>query len=286
MSYKTIVVHVAGDHRVDTRIEVAAQLALKFGAHLVGVHAMPLPQHRHAVRAELMVDLLAHERELRHKAAAVLAEKFEAITAAAGVQSREWRATDIDPVEALSLSSRYADLLVLSQSDPNEQPQLDSVSVPDMIAEQAGRPTLIIPFAGRFPTVGSRVLVAWNASREAARAVADARPFLKSASAVTLMCVNVQAHNAPWITAAGTHGALPGTDCALYLARHGVKVDVSNDTGVEIDTGNYILSRATDLASDLIVMGAYGHSRMRELILGGVTQTILEHMTVPVLLSR
>ena len=136
----------------------------------------------------------------------------------------------------------------------------------------------MVPYAGSFSKVGEHVLVAWDASREATRALTDALPLLKRARRVTVMAVNPEkAHR---------HGAEPGADIALFLARHGVKVEATAQSSGGLDVGNFLLSRIADLDVDLLVMGAYGHARLRELMLGGVTQTILSSMTVPVLFSH
>jgi nucleotide-binding universal stress UspA family protein len=136
---------------------------------------------------------------------------------------------------------------------------------------------LLIPYAGDFPAVGKRVLVAWNAGREATRAITDAIPILREAQQVDVIAFNPK--DAP-------HGEVPGADVGLYLARHGIKVNVSQQTAEDVDVGNQLLSRAADLDVDLIVMGAYGQPRMKELVLGGATRTVLKSMTVPVLMSH
>ena len=121
------------------------------------------------------------------------------------------------------------------------------------------------------------MLVAWNASREATRALTDSIPLLREAETVHVIAFD---------PAAAPHGEVPGADIGLYLARHGIKVTVSQQTAPDVDVGNQLLSRAADLNADLIVMGAWGHSRLHELVMGGVTQTILRSMTVPVLMSH
>jgi len=143
----------------------------------------------------------------------------------------------------------------------------------------AGRPVLVVPYAFEHRPLGHRVLVAWNASREAARAVSDALPLLKRAGHVHVVAFQPER--------SGTaHGEEPGADVGLYLTRHGVKVTASSYENSTVDIGNQLLSRAFDLSADLIVMGAWGHSRLREFVLGGVTRTLLETMTVPVLMSH
>ncbi len=147
------------------------------------------------------------------------------------------------------------------------------------MALAVGRPVLVVPYAGRFEACGRRVLVAWNASRAATRAVNDAMPLLAGAETVTVLCVDPDEDRR-------AHGDVPGADVAVHLARHGVKARVESTASGGIGVGNAVLSRASDIGADLLVMGAYGHTRVRELLLGGATRTILESMTVPVLLSH
>jgi len=166
--------------------------------------------------------------------------------------------------------------VVVGQTDPSDGSGV-LPDFPHQLVLTVGRPVLLVPYAGRFETLGRRILLAWNAGREATRATTDAIPFLRDAEEVNVVAVN---------PAGRQHGEVPGADIGLYLARHGVRVKVSNVQATEIDVGNQLLSSAADLSSDLIVMGAYGHSRFAELVLGGVTRTMLESMTVPVLMTH
>jgi nucleotide-binding universal stress UspA family protein len=222
--------------------------------------------------------------ELQRKRSAEEAQAAEAVFRAASSRHRavkcEWRSSNADAVAALCLSARYADLLVAGQPEPkgDESSRLPPGFAGDLVLS-AGRPVLFVPYAGRFASVGKRVLVAWNAGREAARALRDALPLLKGAAQVDVVAFDPERGGA-------SHGEVPGADIGLYLSRHGIKVNVSQQSGANIDIGAQILSRAADLSADLIVMGAYGHSRMREQILGGATRTLLESMTVPVLMSH
>jgi nucleotide-binding universal stress UspA family protein len=210
------------------------------------------------------------------EAAARAEEVFKKGVAATGVAKSEWRVSKRDAAHSVPVHGRYADVLVLGQ--PNET---DGSGVEPDFAErvllEVGRPVLIIPYAGEFPTVGTKVLVAWNASREATRALTDSIPILREAKEVNVIAFNPK--GAP-------HGEVPGADIGLYLARHGIKVNVSQQTAEDVDVGNQILSRAADLDVDLIVMGAYGRARVSELILGGATRTVVQSMTVPVLMSH
>jgi nucleotide-binding universal stress UspA family protein len=147
------------------------------------------------------------------------------------------------------------------------------------MAFATGRPVLVVPQIGAPSTVGKTVMLCWNASRESARAAADALPFLQAAEKVVILIVD------PEVSADG-HGQEPGADVAIWLARHGVKVTVQRDIAADAQIGEIILSRAADHGADLIVMGIYGHSRLREIVLGGVSRTMLSSMTVPGLMSH
>jgi nucleotide-binding universal stress UspA family protein len=276
MPYKTILVHVDNGKRSAVRLDIACRLAKLSDAHLIGLHALTVVKLPSYAMVEGGVQVREfHERMLSESAVAAEA-LFKAAVKASGVEKVEWRKSRRDAVESVPIHGRYADVLVIGQ--PNEA---DSSGVEPDFAERlllaAGRPALVIPYAGDFPTVGTRVLVAWNASREATRALTDAIPILREAKQVDVIAFNPK--DAP-------HGEVPGADIGLYLARHGIKVSVSQQTAEDVDVGNQLLSRAADLDSDLIVMGAYGQPRMKELILGGATRTILKSMTVPVLMSH
>jgi nucleotide-binding universal stress UspA family protein len=276
MPYKTLLVHVDNGKRSAVRLDIACRLAKLSDAHLIGLHALTVVKLPSYAMVEGGVQVREfHERMLRESAVAAEA-LFKQTVKAAGIEKVEWRKSRRDAVDSVPVHGRYADVLLIGQ--PNET---DASGVEPDFAERlllaAGRPALVIPYAGDFPTVGTRVLVAWNASREATRALTDAIPILREAKQVDVIAFNPK--DAP-------HGEVPGADIGLYLARHGIKVNVSQQTAEDVDVGNQLLSRAADLDSDLVVMGAYGHSRMKELILGGATRTVLNSMTVPVLMSH
>ena len=279
MDYKTILVHLNNDRRCAERIEIAARLALAFDAHLTGLYLMRQPEIPHYARAEIGVDYLEgrlHEWQQRQIESTTA--QFREKSAQAGVNGAEFRFDDHWPVDAIATHARYADMLILGQTDRGDDKSLMEPGFPGQTVLASGRPVLLIPCVGRFPAIGNRVLVAWDTGREAARAVTDALPFLRRAAKVTVLAVN------PGTT--GGHGERPGADIALFLARHGVRVEATESHSGEVDVGAWLLSRAFDLDTDLIVMGGYGHSRMRELAFGGVTRSILGEMTVPVLMSH
>jgi nucleotide-binding universal stress UspA family protein len=202
--------------------------------------------------------------------------KFDEHAKRNGDVQTEWRSSTSDAVTAVSLHARYADLVIVGQAHGDDGANVDP-DFPERLLLSAGRPLLIVPYAGDFENAGERALICWSATRESTRAVNDALPLLKKATAV---------HVATFNPRRSAHGEVPGADIGLFLARHGVKVEVSEYQAPDLDVGSQILSRAMDLGSDLIVMGGYGHSRVHELILGGVSRTLLESMTVPVLISH
>ncbi len=278
MSLKSIVVHVDEGRHCEQRVIAAANLATAHNAHLVGVYVLSPPYIPTYMSVQLGPEIYEAQKKLAGEAAGAAAEQFRKTTEKAGVTA-EWRMLEGYVPIMLAKHARYADVTVLGQIDPTESEPIIPDELPEEVILDAGRPVLLIPYAGQFETIGQRVLVAWNASREAARAVNDALPFLERAKQVSVMNVNPQ-------SAAQQDGEVPGADLALHLARHGVKAEAAPTYGNDIDVGDVLLSRAADMQADLIVMGAYGRSRLRELVLGGASRHILRHMTVPVLMSH
>jgi nucleotide-binding universal stress UspA family protein len=274
--YKTILVHVDNGKHCPKRLDIAVQLAQRYEAHLVGLHALS-PEHLAALGATEAAPIVIEAQKRRAAEAALVAQTvFRRAVEKAGLANSEWRTSSDEAVAAITLHARYADLVVMGQPDPEDSAGVDAVVAHEVVLA-AGRPVLFVPFAGRFEQLGTHVLLAWNGSREATRAATDALPLLRQADKVSVVTVNPHGR---------LHGDIPGADIGLYLARHGVRVDVSTIVGTEVDAGNLLLSRAADLGCDLIVMGAYGHSRLRELVLGGVTRTLFDSMTVPTLMSH
>jgi nucleotide-binding universal stress UspA family protein len=281
MSYKDLLVVLDAAPDTSGRVDLAATLAERFSAHLAGLYPIPSPElPRRAGYADLAaLEPVYHEWRARAlEQAEQTREAFERAAALRGVAS-EWRGAaegwEADP----ALHARYADLTILGQRDPDDDEMALTRPRPERVTLASGRPILVVPYAGKFATVGRCVLVAWDASREAARAVADAMPLLARAEAVTVLVVDP--HTGP-----DGHGDLPGADIARRLARHDVKAQVERTVSAEVPIGEALLSRIADLGADLLVMGAYGHSRARELLLGGATRSILASMTIPVLMSH
>jgi nucleotide-binding universal stress UspA family protein len=279
MSYKTILVHVDQSRHAAKRIRIAADIAMAENGHLIGAAMTGMSRfiYDSGTLNPNDPDLANHLEFLHERANRSLAE-FDLIAREMGVLSFERRLIDDDVGSGICLQARYCDLVVIGQSDLKDLSLGVMLDLPDYVLMNCERPVLIIPHAGRFDHVGKKVLVAWNASAESTRAVTGAIPFLKCASTVEVAIFNSAAQS-------DAHGAQPGADIALYLARHDIKVEVIQQT-TDSNIGNALLSLAADASSDLIVMGGYGHTRFREILLGGATRTILESMTIPILMSH
>jgi len=281
MSYKDLLVVLDSEATARERLDLAAALAERFAAHLVGLYPLPTPQvprHLGYYDPALLDPFLAELRQRASSAAVKMRETFEHVTGLRRL-SAEWReiteGPDADPV----LHARYADLAILGQLDPDRVETESIQPRPEQVALASGRPVLIVPYAGRFDNVGRRIVIAWNSTREAARAVSDAMPFLESADLVNVLTIDPR-------EGPDGHGELPGADIAVHLARHGVKAQIERTVSAGLPVGEVLLSRIADLGADLLVMGAYGHSRVRELLLGGATRSVLRSMTLPVLMSH
>jgi nucleotide-binding universal stress UspA family protein len=183
----------------------------------------------------------------------------------------------VNPTSVVIEHGRSADMIVTGQTDPDwESSPLQDVA--ERLALESGRPVLVVPYVGRYPEIGRNVVIAWKAGRESARAVFDALPILKQAEQVQILEIDESGGR--------RNGAAVDNTIAVALARHGLKPTVRTSIAGDISIGDEILSRLADMGADLLVMGAYGHSRMRELVFGGVTRHIVKHMTVPTLFSH
>jgi len=281
MSYKTVLVHVDRSRSAMERYRIAAAIATQQEAHLIGAAVTGISRFVYqsssvnSFDASLTSHVYAQIDILRARANEAL-DDFDKV-AAANSGSQERRLIEDEAGAGLSMMARYSDLTIIGQTD-REDPANGMPDVPQYIIMNSGRPVLIVPHSGRFEKVGSRAMVAWDASVAATRAVANAIPLLKRADMVDVVVLNAEYEG-------DAHGEQPGADIALYLTRHGIKVNVSRQK-TKIDIGNALLSMAADFASDLIVMGCYGHSPFREALVGGVSRTILQSMTVPVLMAH
>ncbi len=277
MTIKNIVVHMDDRETCRARVDVAVEIARAYDAHLVGVYVWQVLAIPNYAQVQIPLQVLEAQETARKALARVAKDLFTQATDKAGLKA-EWRCEKGDAVDVLTLNARYADLVVAGQSPEGEGGLLDEAVV-DHVALQCGRPVLVIPYIGAQGTIGKRVYVAWDGSREAVRAVNDSLPFLERADAVRVVAINAGKSDME-------HGDIPCADICLHLARHGISAEAYQVESGDLHAGDMLLSRAADGGADLLVMGAYGHSRFKELVLGGVTRHLLHHMTIPVLMSH
>lgn len=276
MTYRSILVHLTDDSRNHAKIELAAVLARQFDALVTALYT--LPQARDFQYMGEYVPSHLFQLRTREELEAATAAARKAFQAVEGVKT-EWLESEKLPVDAVETYGRVFDLIVLGQPNPKPQdPMREPAGVdvlPHELALRIGRPILTVPYAGSYSAAGRRVLIAWNGSREATRAVHDALPILALAETSIVFSINPEK----------MRGAA-GAELGRQLSYHGVTTEIAHVTAEKGDTGDILLSAAADYRADLLVMGAYGHSRLREMVFGGVTETVLSGMSVPVLLSN
>jgi len=280
MAIKDILVQVDGAKSAPARYAAAIEMAQVHGAHLTGLCLgveTPVPA---TVLGMVPPELLASQRDIIRQQAETAMADFRLTVERVGVpgEGRIVQVLDLDAVDVFVQHARHSDLVILGQQDPIDFLPLGQHFAADIVMG-CGRPAIIIPFIGVPPVLGQRILVAWDGGREAARAVNDALPILERAHTVTVLSVNPDL--------AGDGGRRdPGADISLHLARHGVKVTAARTIAPEISVGDAILADLAENSIDLLVMGAYGHSRLREWVIGGVTRHILTYMTAAVFMSH
>jgi nucleotide-binding universal stress UspA family protein len=280
MNFRSILVHLDDTPRCAVRTALAARIARDQSGHLLGLAPTGLVNLPARVRPSMtgIPDYLELARKTLDERARALVGAFELRTRALGLESFEGRVDEADCTQSMLEHARCSDLIVLGQVDPASAVDAADRDLPQQVLMCAGRPVLAVPFVGAFDEVGRNVAVAWNDSRESARAVHDALPLLRTAKQVHLMSFE-RPSDVRRVT------RLQLNDLRRALARHGVDAHLHQEV-VRAGIGDKLLSRACDLDVDLIVMGGYGHGRAVEFVLGGVTRTLLAQMTVPVLFSH
>ena len=273
--FKTIIVHVDDSSSMDARLQAAAWLARAHDAHLVGSAATGLSWPAYAMLTGSMAVTPIDEFEaLRSERRASLA-RFAERARGLGVQSLEQRLIEDETRDALLLQSRYADLVVTSLDSGGPSAMR---GLPPYLALHGARPVLAVPPSYAGQPVGDIIVAGWDGSRTALRAIAAALPLLERAHTVHLALVNPEREQ-------DLHGDEPGADIALYLARHGVRVQVEA-VHTDAPAGMALLEIVRATGAGLLVAGAFGHSRYREIALGGVTRVLLERAPVPVLFAH
>lgn len=281
MPYKTVPVHCNDKSRIARILTPATQVAEGFQAHLIGLSVTPpvviIPTGMPGAPDTMVIDehCKAYRRDNPEMKAA-----FETAGRARNVAS-EWREADAGSTsvaEVVLQHARAADLVVAAQTDA-KWPGSQRLDIADRLVLESGRPVLIVPNEGSQQDVGERILVAWNARREAARAVFDALPLLQRAKEVRVIWVNPQSEGE-------LAQDIPAADICTALARHGVKCEATQAVQPRTNVGETLLAQASDCAADLRVMGCYGHSRLREFVLGGASEHVLRQMSIPVLMAH
>ena len=282
MTYKTILMNCNDHRRIGCLLTTTLALATKFQSHVIGLSVVPPvsviatgPLYAPPIIVDAQCQLYREQNPALRKA-------FEDMDMTGGKPcTSEWRDADAGPfgvAEMVLEHGRAADLIVTSQTDP-DWPASEWLDVADRLAFESGRPVLIVPNAHENRPVGARILVAWNGRREAARAVFDALAILKLAKATKVVWVNSQGDGDATQTQ-------PAPDICTALARHGVKCERTEQVPPQSGVGETLMAHAKDFDADLLVMGCYGHSRLREFVFGGASRYFLTKMSMPVLMSH
>lgn len=271
MSLADILVHIDSAPSCAARLEVAVRLAQRHGASLTGLYVITHQYYQ-------------PRQQSTTEAAVTTAQRlFEDRTAGMGVeahwQSVDWSVIGVSVAEIINHHAHYTDLVVVGQTLPGAATKGFPPDLPERLILGGGRPVLVVPYAGTFPLVGERVLVAWKAGRESTRAVNDALPLLKTARQVSLLAVNSSANY-------GDDGESLCANICLHLERHGVTANPDKVLASTALVGDTLLNRAYEDGFDLLVMGAYAHTPQGTLVLGAVAKHLLKEMTVPVLMSH
>lgn len=277
MAIKNILVHIDSSSSCEHRLDVAIQLAVQHEARLSGIYVIPDFPEPTYYEAQISVDIIAEIDKEALETAKFTQRKYVDKASKADFPLT----VDIEKGNLISILDDYArftDLLVLGQNYP-EDPQIMSEALADNLVLEAGTPCLIVPHTSSRQFSAKRILVAWNASREAARTLKDAMPILSNADTVEVLLVNPPQHEAD-------KDGIHGKKVSSFLIQHGIKPEIEVETDNKVKPGDAIIARASEIDADIIVMGAYGHSRLREIILGGVTRKLLRQMAVPVFISH
>lgn len=274
---KDLVVNLGGDGTRDATADYAISMANAYGAHVVGVAFIYEPVIPGSLLGGIPTDLIEVQRDENAKAARTAVANFEVAAKGQGV-SAETRLLDASIAGASDLFGRIArrfDIAVVGQA-PREQGVSEELLIEGALFG-SGRPVIVVPQIQAQPLKLDKVMICWDGSRPAARAIGDAIPLMARAKAIEIVVVTGERDKS---------GEITGTNMKRHLARHGIDVEIKRIAAGNADVQTAILSHAADTAADFIVMGGYGHSRLREFILGGVTRSILKSMPVPVLMSH
>lgn len=281
MPYKDLLLYLDDDKHCGQRTEIALALAKRHGARLKGITFALNWTYPAYAGPEFAVEFGESQKKVVDESARQLIGTFEGAAEKAGVEfASEIVTCNVSKAPAqLAFHARHADLTVMGQPDPDEEDVGFHEAVLDGVMFGSGRPVYAVPYIGKPNMQVRKAVIAWDGGKKAARALNDALPLLKDRAEVVVLVVNPEKR-------AGAHGENPGSDIAAHLKRHGINVTVDTQQNTQLAPATIILNYLTDYGADLLVMGAYGHSRLRERAFGGVTNTIMHQMTVPVFMSE
>jgi nucleotide-binding universal stress UspA family protein len=279
MTYKTLLVHLDTSARANARLALALKLARRYGAQLNGLFAAFEPHPHEFYVMSGSAGYYDEHRKLRAEQRVAIERLFHAELVREQIKGT-WITAERDPVATVMQHGRSADLTIVGQTDLDDPEAYIADHFIELTVLGAGGPVLVMPYTGTFETIGERVLIAWNGSREAARAIHDAIPFIRRAAHVTIAAITT--------TFGPGASQVSCSDLAAMLGRHGATtVDIESfERHASETSGDALLRYASDGGFDLLVMGAYGHARLQELVLGGATRSVLGTMTLPVLMSH
>jgi nucleotide-binding universal stress UspA family protein len=279
MKYKNILLHLDNSSGCRNRLETAFGLAQKYGASLTGMLVVPTYIVPSYIEAQISVDVMTDVTEKALARARETVSGYQQLADKAGV-TLQAEVVEGEIIPILREHSKYADLLILGQDHP-EDPDNHSYGLADVLLFDGACACLIVPHSGKLATPGTRVLLTWNASRESAHALREAMPLLTSADDVVVLSSEPDDGND---TMADGH---PHAQALMKLLNsHGINAISSGFGDTDLDASETIMGQAADMNADLIVMGAYGHSRLREIILGGVTRDLLKLAPTCLLLAH
>ncbi len=274
---KDLVVNLSVGTPRDPAADYAISIAQAFDAHVAGLAFAYEPVVPVSVLGGVASDFIDAQRTESQKAAKAAIARFDAAAKRNGLsaETRMLTATIAEATDSFARIARRFDLSVIAQPEPGKAAPEELLM--EGVLFSAGRPAIVVPYIQKGGLKLDCVICCWDGSRTSARAIADAMPFLEKAKDIDLLIVTTKKIKADEVT---------GADMGEHLARHGLKVEVKRLTSPDVDIADTILSYAADRSADFIVMGGYGHSRLREFVLGGTTRGILQTMTVPTLMSH
>ena len=277
MSLKNIAVFLNEPPAGSVCAGYAVRLALRYRAHLVGIFVTPSEwPHASYVRGhDAIAQMIEEQRAMEARSAASASERFECVAEREGISFEFRSIRPSDSADDALFHSLHADLVLVGHPKPGGLPEYRSA---ESMLLATGVPVLIVPDRWNSGTIAENIFVAWNATREARRAIADAMPLLQNARMVSVIVVDAHTN--------ARHGQEPGADIALYLSRRGVNVTVERVSSDGRPVAQVIMDAALQARADLLVFGAYSHARSREVLFGGVTRSLLKSATIPIFIAH